>query len=64
MHKQNRTIIGNIYLLQKRSDNKSEGKLKKGGGSQANSATRVDYLRAGNLDFGVAEFRSPGTSGE
>ena len=30
----------------------------------ANGATRVDYLRAGNLDFGVAEFRSPGTSGE
>jgi glycosyl hydrolase family 3 len=30
----------------------------------AGGATRVVYLREGNLDFNVAEFRSPGTHGE
>jgi beta-glucosidase len=30
----------------------------------ANGATRVDYLRAGNLDFGVAEFRVLGANGQ
>jgi beta-glucosidase len=30
----------------------------------ANGATRVDFLRAGNLDFNVAEFRALGANGQ